>query len=45
MPPLAHAGHTITTIAYFVPVVVFLLWLVYTQVKERLLRKSGEPDP
>jgi hypothetical protein len=40
---LAHAGHTITTIAYFVPVVAFLIWLTYTQVKERLIRKSDDP--
>ncbi len=44
MPPLPHAAHTLTTIAYFVPVVAFLAWLTYTQVKERLVKKSGEPD-
>ncbi len=31
----AHAGHTLTTIAYFVPVVLFLAWLVITQIKDR----------
>src|SRR5215204_205177 len=31
--PIAHAGHWITTVAYFVPVVAFLAWL------------AGHPDP
>lgn len=33
--PIAHAGHWLTTIAYLVPVVAFLVWLVVTQVRER----------
>jgi hypothetical protein len=33
--PIAHAGHWITTIAYFLPVVVFLGWLGITQIRER----------
>jgi hypothetical protein len=32
---IAHAGHTLTTIAYFVPVVAFLVWLLATQIRER----------
>jgi hypothetical protein len=32
---LAHAGHTLTTIAYFLPVVAFLVWLLVVQIKER----------
>jgi hypothetical protein len=32
---LAHAGHWLTSIAYFVPVVAFLAWLVVTQLRER----------
>jgi hypothetical protein len=32
---LAHAGHWITTIAYFMPVVAFLVWLAITQWRER----------
>jgi hypothetical protein len=32
---IAHAGHTLTTIAYFLPVVAFLVWLVVMQIKER----------
>ena len=35
MPLLAHAGHWITTIAYFMPVVAFLVWLLITQIRER----------
>jgi hypothetical protein len=35
MLSLAHAGHTLTTIAYFIPVVAFLAWLVATQIRER----------
>jgi uncharacterized membrane protein YtjA (UPF0391 family) len=32
---LAHAAHWITTIAYFLPVVAFLVWLAFTQWRER----------
>jgi hypothetical protein len=35
---VAHAGHTLTTIAYFLPVVAFLAWLLVTQVRERRSR-------
>jgi hypothetical protein len=34
-PPIAHAGHWLTTIAYVLPVVVFLVWLGVTQIRER----------
>ena len=37
---IAHAGHWLTTIAYFVPVVVFLGWLVVTQVRDRRSRSG-----
>jgi hypothetical protein len=33
--PIAHAGHYLTTIAYFLPVVAFLVWLLVTQIRER----------
>lgn len=39
MPFLAHAGHWLTTVAYFLPVVAFLAWLLITQIKER--RRGG----
>jgi hypothetical protein len=32
---VAHTGHTLTTIAYFIPVVAFLAWLVITQLRDR----------
>ena len=32
---IAHAGHWLTTIAYFIPVVAFLGWLIVTQVRDR----------
>jgi hypothetical protein len=32
---IAHAGHWLTSIAYFVPVVVFMIWLAITQIRER----------
>jgi hypothetical protein len=39
---IAHAGHWLVNIAYFLPVVVFLAWLVVTQVKERRRGRSDE---
>jgi hypothetical protein len=42
--PLAHAGHTITTIAYFLPVVAFLIWLTYTVVKDRLVKRTEDVE-
>ena len=38
----AHAGHILTTIAYFIPVVGFLVWLIVTQLKERRRDSRGE---
>ena len=32
---IAHAGHWLMTIAYFLPVVAFLVWLAITQIRER----------
>ncbi len=32
---LAHAGHWLTGVAYFVPVIAFVVWLIVTQVRER----------
>jgi hypothetical protein len=40
-PPIAHAGHWLTTIAYFLPVVAFLAWLAVTQIRERRGRDRG----
>ena len=33
--PSALAGHWITAVAYFLPVVAFLVWLGITQIRER----------
>ena len=33
--PIGHAGHWLTTVAYFLPVVAFLGWLAVTQIRER----------
>jgi hypothetical protein len=43
-PPIAHAGHWITAVAYFVPVVAFLVWLGITQIRERRARGRTGPD-
>jgi hypothetical protein len=39
MLPIAHAGHWLVGLAYFVPVLGFLGWLIVTQVRER---RSGK---
>jgi hypothetical protein len=44
MVPIAHAGHWLTTAAYFVPVLVFLVWLIVTQVRERRT-EDGTQEP
>ena len=47
MIPIAHAGHWLTSIAYFLPVVAFLVWLAITQWRERRgrgRRPEREPD-
>jgi hypothetical protein len=36
---IAHAGHWLVSLAYFVPVLGFLGWLVITQVRERRANK------
>jgi hypothetical protein len=32
---LAHVGHWAVTAAYFLPVVLFLIWLLVTQIRIR----------
>ncbi len=32
---IAHAGHWLVQVAYFLPVVAFLVWLGITTVRER----------
>ncbi|HEU0025375.1 MAG TPA: hypothetical protein VFQ12_12120 [Thermoleophilaceae bacterium] len=42
MTPIAHPSHWITTVAYFVPVAAFLVWLGVVQYKERRGRGPTE---
>ena len=35
MTLIAHAGHWITSIAYFIPVIGFLGWLGFVHLKQR----------
>jgi hypothetical protein len=45
MTQIAHAGHYLVTIAYFLPVVAFLVWLAVTQIRERRRSRDGTtPD-
>jgi hypothetical protein len=37
---LAHPGHWLVNIAYFLPVVVFLAWLIVTQVRDKRRGRS-----
>ena len=39
--PIAHAGHWLTTIAYLVPIVAFLVWLAVTQIRDRRRAHGG----
>jgi hypothetical protein len=32
---LAHPGHWITSVAYFIPVIGFVVWLLFVQWRER----------
>jgi hypothetical protein len=38
---IAHPGHWLVDIAYFLPVVAFLAWLIVTQIKDRRGRSGG----
>lgn len=35
MVPIAHSGHWLVQVAYFAPVVIFLIWLGVTVVRDR----------
>ncbi len=41
---IAHAGHWAVEVAYFLPVVAFLVWLGVTTVRERR-REAREGEP
>lgn len=40
MFPLAHAGHWLTGVAYFLPILFFAGWLAITNIKEH---RAGQP--
>ena len=42
MTVLAHAGHWIVQVAYFAPVLAFLIWLMITTLKERRRDREGK---
>ncbi|MEX1141333.1 MAG: hypothetical protein WD993_00195 [Thermoleophilaceae bacterium] len=44
MPLLAHAGHWLVNFAYFVPVVGFLVWLAWTELRGRRERRQRPDD-
>jgi len=39
---LAHAGHWLVQVAYFAPVLAFLVWLGITTLKERRRGREGK---
>lgn len=39
---IAHAGHWLVSVSYFIPILGFLVWLAIVQIKER--RRRREPD-
>jgi len=41
---LAHAGHWLVSLSYFVPVIAFLGWLGWITFRDRVLRKGGNGD-
>ena len=40
---LAHASHWVTSLVYVVPLLAFLLWLVFVMVRDRLAGRDDEP--
>ena len=42
MTPVAHAGHWLVQVAYFLPVVIFLIWLAVTVIRDR--RRNDAPE-
>lgn len=41
MALLAHAGHWLVSVSYFLPVIAFLVWLVFVQIRDR---RRGEDE-
>ena len=43
---IAHPAHWITGVAYFLPVLAFLAWLAFAQLRDRLAQTpSPDGDP
>lgn len=42
MTVLAHTGHLLVQVAYFAPVLAFLIWLAITTLKERRREREGK---
>jgi hypothetical protein len=40
---IAHAGHWLVSVSYFIPIIGFLVWLAIVQIRERRGRRNG-PD-
>jgi hypothetical protein len=48
MALIAHVGHDLVSLAFFVPTVAFLVWLAVTQLRQRRAergRTEGGPLP
>jgi hypothetical protein len=41
MTVIAHAGHWLVSVSYFLPIVAFLVWLVVVQLRDRRRRGGG----
>ena len=45
LAPLAHPGHWLSSVAYFLPVIAFLAWLAVVTIRDRRKQRregSGE---
>jgi hypothetical protein len=36
----AHAGHWVTTVVYMLPIVAFLLWLLFVTLRDRMRERD-----
>lgn len=45
MTPLAHLGHDLVTLSFFVPTIGFIVWLAVTQLRQRLTARSEGAGP
>lgn len=41
--PIAHPGHWIVSVSYFLPVVAFLVWLAVVAVRDRRRQRKDGP--